>query len=525
MDQADPEMTHYVALGQRNAEVIELFARFCRNVRVEAMGGVGMIEAQTGLPIGHRAFRCAYASGRTAFSMHLEDVAVEFYEEHCRGCADRVRSGLLGENIATLAEAQRSASQARAERERAEADMRLRRREERSSRRLRRSTGEPYPSAAQLERVDRLDPPDGSPESSDIEWLVRTALLGPEVISEATVAELVELARGEEVPWATREAAQAVLVPLTAAGRVPEAAAALIALANLSEGPGAEAGKLLVAAGNAMRAESVTAKVARSVVELAGSAGDPWAQAMSRFSGKAIVADPAPLLLCAARNLEAVVQVIEQMLASAAVGRQSPVVLVGPDGQSLRAAETPASEPLGAADRPRSIAAAACLPLIEATPSAAPRLVAALARSLEIPDQDRYDAPPSKTIGRTLGLALLRVYADVEPSLEEAAHRITEEARVSLFGAVSTALHALDENGGPAAGPRLVQLTVDRLQGDWGEQVATEAALALRDLARFHPDRLAGRAGGLVGSLIVEITRPAGSATGLVVPGDPLFLA
>jgi hypothetical protein len=163
------------------------------------------------------------------------------------------------------------------------------------------------------------------------------------------VAELVELARDEEVPWVAREAAQAVLVPLTAAGRVPEATAALIALANLAEGPGAEAGKLLVAAGNATGAESVTAKVAHSVVELAGSAGDPWARAMGRFSGKAVVADPAPLLLCAARNLEAVVQVIEQMLASAAAARQPPVGLVGPDGQPLGAAETLASEPLGAA--------------------------------------------------------------------------------------------------------------------------------------------------------------------------------
>jgi hypothetical protein len=522
VDQADPEIAHYVALGQRNAEVIELFARFCRNVRVEAMGGVGVIEAQTGLPIGHRAFRCAYASGMTAFSMHLEDAAVEFYEEHCHGCADRIRSGLLGENIATLAEARRSASQAHEEKEKTEADIRLRQHEERSARRSRRRAGEPYPSAAQLQRVDRLDPPDGSPESSDIEWLVRTASLGPEVISEPTVAELVELARDEEVPWATREAAQAVLVPLTAARRVPGATAALIALANLAEGPGTEAGKLLVTAGNATRAESVTAKVACSVVELAGSAGDPWARAMSRFSGKAVVADPAPLLLCATRNLEAVVQAVEQMLASAADARQPPVVLVGPDGQPLMAVETPASDPPGAADRPRSIAAAACLPLVEAAPSAAPRLVTALARSLETPDQDRYDAPPSKTIGRTLGLALLRVYADVAPSVEEAAHRVSEEARVSLFGAVSTALHALDENGGSAAGPHLVQLTIDRLKGDWGEQVATEAALALRDLARFHPERLAGRAGGLVGSLIVEITRPAGSANGLVVPSDPL---
>jgi hypothetical protein len=62
MGQADPEAARYLALGQRNAEAIELFERFCGNVRVELMGGRGMLEAATGLPIAHRAFRCAYAS-------------------------------------------------------------------------------------------------------------------------------------------------------------------------------------------------------------------------------------------------------------------------------------------------------------------------------------------------------------------------------------------------------------------------------------------------------------------------------
>ena len=80
MNQADPETAHYLALGQRNAEAIELFERFCGNVRVEAMSGAGMLEAATGLPIGHRAFRCAHAAGAVAFSMHLDDAAVEFYE-------------------------------------------------------------------------------------------------------------------------------------------------------------------------------------------------------------------------------------------------------------------------------------------------------------------------------------------------------------------------------------------------------------------------------------------------------------
>ena len=163
---------------------------------------------------------------------------------------------------------------------------------------------EPYQSVAQLERVDRLDAAGGSPDQAGVEWLVRTASLGPEVISEATTMELVELAQDRKVPWATREAAQAVLVPLTAAGRVPETTAAQIALASLAEDAGTQVGKLLVTAANATRAESITANVARSAVELAGHTGDPVARAMSRFSGTAVAADPAPLLLCAERNPE-----------------------------------------------------------------------------------------------------------------------------------------------------------------------------------------------------------------------------
>ena len=79
-----------------------------------------MLEAATGLPIGHRAFRCAYAPGGVQYSADLEESAVEFYEEHCRGCGDRVRSGLLGDNIATVADARRAARDARAALEAAE---------------------------------------------------------------------------------------------------------------------------------------------------------------------------------------------------------------------------------------------------------------------------------------------------------------------------------------------------------------------------------------------------------------------
>src|SRR5208337_1134004 len=88
-----------------------------------------------------------------------------------------------------------------------------------------------------------------------------------------------------------------------------------------------------------------------------------------------------------------------------------------------------------------------------------------------------------------------------------------------LFGAVSSALHAGAEASEPDTGPRLIQLAVDRLQGDWGEPAATEAAVTLREQARFHPERLAGHASGLVGALVVEITRPV-PPTALAVPQD-----
>ena len=427
---------------------------------------------------------------------------------NCQGCAFRARSGLLGDTIATLADARRADQEARDGREKAEAAERQRQRDERVARRSRRGVGEQYQSVTQLQYVDKLDVADGSPEAADVEWLVRTASLAPEVISDAAAAELVELAGDPRVSWGTREAAQAVLVPLTTVGRTPAAATAPVAIANLAEGPGRQAGRLLVAAADAVGAGSVTGEVARSAVELAGATSDPVARVMSRFTREAVVADPAPLLLCAARNPEAVLRAVELMLAAGAPAVSRPAVLVGPDGQPLRPPTVGAPGIPDEADRSRSIAAAACLPLIEATPATVPQLVEALARSLELPDHDRFGAPPSNVISRTLGLALLHQYDTVAPSLLESARRISAEARKELFGAVSSALHADLGPGGQDTRPRIVQLAVDRLQGDWGEQAATEAAVTLRDQARFHPERLAGHASALVGALVVEITPP-----------------
>jgi hypothetical protein len=59
VEEIDPAIAQAIAMGQRNAKVIELFERLFRNVRVETFGWGGLAEQETGLPIVMRAFRCS----------------------------------------------------------------------------------------------------------------------------------------------------------------------------------------------------------------------------------------------------------------------------------------------------------------------------------------------------------------------------------------------------------------------------------------------------------------------------------
>ncbi len=45
-------------LGRDNQKLIGLIEAHCANARIVLEGGPGMVEAQTGLPIGMRSIRC-----------------------------------------------------------------------------------------------------------------------------------------------------------------------------------------------------------------------------------------------------------------------------------------------------------------------------------------------------------------------------------------------------------------------------------------------------------------------------------
>lgn len=519
----DPAWAEAIAIGKRNAESIERFERFCLNVSVEAHSGGGMVEQQSGLPVGMRSFRCPHAANPSSMGMNLEEVAIEYFEANCRGCAQRRPSVLLGETIEMVADARQAARAAQRQAADDETAAKAAKQAERSRQRARRRAGEQYPAIEQLERIDRLDSADGVADRGDLDWLVRTARLAPEVVADRAVEELAALGGDPEVQWAAREAAQSVLVPLVAAGRLAKADALTIALGNLSEAGGAEAGNLLVSAGDALSAAQVTPAVVRSVVEIAGRRSDPWTRFASMLSGEPVVADPAPLRLCTDRSPDGVIEVIEQMLASARPRR--PTGLVDLSGSPVTAGGAALDPKL--ADRQRSIAAGAAAGLVASeSPPHLDRLLAALTSSLEVPDHDRYDAPPSDAIAGAIASGLRRQPAVVGPVLLATAPTMSSAARESLFKGVFRALRAnsVPEEVELADEQILIQLVLDRLSGDWGSQVAFDAALCLDDLVRHRPSSLVDRAGELVGLLVVKVTE-AHQPPAITTTGDPVLAA
>ncbi len=59
----DDDINRAVEAGKKNQATIGLVRNCgCRHAGIRKMGGVGIIEQQTGLPIGHHAMACEFAA-------------------------------------------------------------------------------------------------------------------------------------------------------------------------------------------------------------------------------------------------------------------------------------------------------------------------------------------------------------------------------------------------------------------------------------------------------------------------------
>lgn len=189
-----------VEVGQRNQEVKVLIQNWCGHARIEKFGGTGMIEAATGLPIGHHSMACAHAPAAGSATWHLEDAALEFYDRNCVSC--KVRQPLRLPNLVELVrcrdqqEAIRVAEQKR--------DEKLLRDEfdTRKKARTKLQANATVPVASLIEDLQLLDQSREEPVS---EKIIATARLAPEVFNVSIVEHLFCLIEADE-SWAIETA-------------------------------------------------------------------------------------------------------------------------------------------------------------------------------------------------------------------------------------------------------------------------------------------------------------------------------
>lgn len=199
-----------VEIGKKNQRTVTLVQNWCAHARIENDGGVGLIQMQTGLPIGHLAMACDYATSGTMASWDLLDAALDFHRRNCVGCSNRkpVRLPNLSELVAERDTAVRAQEARAAARELEQADALRKRRAAREALRAKL----PPPSQSLVDHLDALDT--GS-ESKAGEELEAAAGLAP----EAFTPDLIEfgLIEGNE-----RWAMETALVVLDKVGAAPD---------------------------------------------------------------------------------------------------------------------------------------------------------------------------------------------------------------------------------------------------------------------------------------------------------------
>jgi hypothetical protein len=187
------------ALGRRNQEIIELARRHCTHMQFPEweLGGRGMAEEATGLPINARRVQCAHAAPSNSASANLEWIAADFYKANCVGCPKRLPTGEVP-TLATVVEG-REVEQARAAEQEQHSLTALDRRERPSGAQARRRAQAHPPMQGALADVDVLDadpsqPADAQATEAAVQRLVVLAERAPDTYSTEVVEHLAEVA-------------------------------------------------------------------------------------------------------------------------------------------------------------------------------------------------------------------------------------------------------------------------------------------------------------------------------------------
>jgi hypothetical protein len=189
----DRDIERTIRDGERNQDAKRLIHNWCRHARVQKFGGTGLIEVQTGLPIGHHAMVCNFAPASGMATYLLEESAVRFHDANCVSCPHRVPVALP--NLAMLVakrDADRQDAQTRAQGAQRAREAAL---QARAAVRAELRTILPVLAKTFMDDLDRLD---ADRDEQAATRVVESARLAPEILVPALTEYLFSVLEGDD---------------------------------------------------------------------------------------------------------------------------------------------------------------------------------------------------------------------------------------------------------------------------------------------------------------------------------------
>lgn len=194
-----------VEAGQRNLKATKLLSNWCFHAEFVRSPGRGMIEASTGLPIGHMGVQCKFSKKNSMHCWLLEDAAYDFYQNNCKSCQERAPVGFpnIMSFISPREKAAEKRKKAREEHERVRKQKQATRQQERDQLRFELSLDETFV-------FDLLDELDQENIARDDPRLEQLANLAPETFTQKVIKHLLPAVLNENLPYSI-PAAKALL--------------------------------------------------------------------------------------------------------------------------------------------------------------------------------------------------------------------------------------------------------------------------------------------------------------------------
>lgn len=488
------------SMGNANLKIIELAQRYCLDMEFVPTGGVGMIEEQTGLPIGRRRIKCPVANGRGE-AMNLEWVASEFYDENCTKCLQRRPTKLLP-NLGTFFEEKKNVTVAQiVEKEKRLTQLRV----EWGQRRQYRDSLEITLTQTMVSALRDMDVLDGDPSVRLQEKELQAAERRLSALAERAPSQFTPNIVSLAVNLVLNEGITRLLTPLRHLGSLRSEFAPQIcsaALKVLSEDANLAAGQCLVDLAAYINETELNDSIVISLILLAGSPRD---EEFGNLAQSKVANDPSGLRVLADLVPAFVTNVLEKMLPKPV----NDLSLILPDGvQSSEGTDT---------DYYFASAAGAIGELAITHPGIVENLVPHVLRSLTSQSYDPFGFHPDYTAVKTLAKLAVMGIGDVIPHIERHGINAGKEFRESMMDVYRKVVDLLDPHnrwrtaGDPqpeasisnALYEQVFEISMMRLTGDWDHDQRIPASELIEQLAEVDPGKAFLNISSILGSVLL----------------------